>query len=146
MDRKDTLGLDDESIRKEIKDIYGEKFNELDDDEINKLTMLIREKRYYAYEMQLADIKEVYRKKSKLAVIAGTILIVLVLAMISFNILYRTNTINISSTLSTTIDCILGVFIVVFIVYYIVFFRRFKNFVFNAFNENNQESESEIDK
>lgn len=146
MDRKDTLGLDDESIRKEIKDIYGEKFNELDDDEINKLTMLIREKRYYAYEMQLADIKEVYRKKSKLAVIAGTILIVLVLAMISFNILYRTNTINISSTLSTTIDCILGVFIVVFIVYYIVFFRRFKNFVFNAFNENNQESETEIDK
>ena len=146
MDRKDTLGLDDESIRKEIKDIYGEKFNELDDDEINKLTMLIREKRYYAYEMQLADIKEVYRKKSKLAVIAGTILITLVLAMISFNILYRTNTINISSTLSTTIDCILGVFIVVFIVYYIVFFRRFKNFVFNAFNENNQESESEIDK
>ena len=146
MDRKDTLGLDDESIRKEIKDIYGEKFNELDDDEINKLTMLIREKRYYAYEMQLADIKEVYRKKSKLAVIAGTILITLVLAMISFNILYRTNTINISSTLSTTIDCILGVFIVVFIVYYIVFFRRFKNFVFNAFNENNQESETEIDK
>ena len=144
MDRKDTLGLDDESIRKEIKDIYGEKFNELDDDEINKLTMLIREKRYYAYEMQLADIKEVYRKKSKLAVIAGTILITLVLAMISFNILYRTNTINISSTLSTTIDCILGVFIVVFIVYYIVFFRRFKNFVFNAFNENNQETE--IDK
>lgn len=146
MDRKDTLGLDDESIRKEIKDIYGEKFNELDDDEINKLTMLIREKRYYAYEMQLADIKEVYRKKSKLAVIAGTILITLVLAMISFNILYRTNTINISSTLSTTIDCILGVLIVVFIVYYIVFFRRFKNFVFNAFNENNQESETEIDK
>ena len=146
MDRKDTLGLDDESIHKEIKNIYGEKFNELDNDEINKLTMLIREKRYYAYEMQLADIKEVYRKKSKLAVIAGTILITLVLAMISFNILYRTNTINISSTLSTTIDCILGVLIVVFIVYYIVFFRRFKNFAFNAFNENNQESETEIDK
>ena len=133
MDTKN-LGLDDESIIEEIKEIYGDKFDKLSKEELDNLINIIRDKRYFEYEVEFNKLNEEYKQKSKCAFIFGSIFILLCLLMITFNVLYRTNTIILSTTSAITIDCIFATIILVSLIYYITFFIRFKNFVYEQYS------------
>ena len=134
----DKLGLDDESIVEEIKEVYGDKFQEIHSEDLDNLITTIRNKRFCEYEIQLDKMQEEYRKQSKSAFIFGCVFMSLSLIMIVFNIFFSLGTISMPIVTFITLDSIMGIFIAVFLIYYITFFKRFKKYFYEQLKNNNK--------